>query len=222
MSRKKYKNSKHVCGGISLSEIYSRAKSAIFEGARKGPSPSFRRFMEVNKNKKIVQLTVCRVPILGVIDKALNIISLGGWQKNKEKYKYDDMFHLYIYIRIDGSGLYRMDKNHVVEVEKARDIDSKGKCMQVYLPKSLTVAEFIKNGEEEQPENFWNYNPETNNCQVFVMSLLIGNNLLNEQLSEFVKQCAKCVLNGYTSKLSQVLTDIASRADVILHGKSFY
>ncbi len=207
-------------GGNIVREAYDRVKGFI-QGPRKGPPPQIREFLAKNGNQLIRSLVVCRVPIYKVIDKALNLISLGQWQKNKDKYHFDDLFHLYTYVTLADGKIYRMEKNQVVQVRQVSAIEPKGECRSVGAPaKPLTLGELFKNGEAQQ-SSFWNYNPVNNNCQVFVMNLLQGSGLLTKDLTDFIKQCAECVLNGYTSTIAKGITNLAGRADILLHGKGW-
>jgi hypothetical protein len=213
------KKSKKLKGGISPSELISRIKEAINKGPRKGPGPDFRSFIEKYGDSYITEMVVSRIPILSIIDKALNLISLGKFSKNKKEFDYDNMFHLYAYLKINGEW-FRTEKNHIVEIHRVDKIDSNGRHMEVQIKKKRKVSSFFENAIKIQPDNFWNYDPVNNNCQVYISSLLIGNKLMNKSLEEFIKQCAECVLNGYTASIAKIITDLGSRADIVLHGKS--
>jgi hypothetical protein len=76
------------------------------------------------------------------------------------------------------------------------------------------------NGEMFQGEDFWLYDARDNNCQIFVMSLLKGNKLGDQQLYEYVLQDAKELLGDRLKKISRALTDVAGISDIILHGHS--
>lgn len=199
-------------------QIYERVKGFI-EGPRKIAPPAVRNFLEVHGNDKISSIIVCRKPILKVIDTFLNILSLGQVNENKKKFNYDDLFHLYALVTINGVP-YKFEKNHVVEITKSGV--QAADCKVVNLNKSLTVKEFIDNGEKYQKYGFWLYNPANNNCQVFIESLLKGNNLSTPDLIKFIKQDAINVLTHTTGKLGEYITNILGRFDILLYGKSLY
>lgn len=136
------------------------------------------------------------------------------------------MFHLYFLLTIRHGTSIQNAKTYVVKLEKNQVVsidytDDPGEVnMQVPISKSMTVNEFLGNGEKFRGPDLWVYDPVTANCQDFVWSLLRGNNLNTPELEKFVKQDATFVLTGYTRKLSSFLTDIAGRADIILHGSN--
>ncbi len=207
-------------GGNVITEAYDRFKGAI-SGPRDGPSPAVRKFLQENGSKRIISMNVCREPIYKSIDRILNWISAGTYQKNKDRLSYDDTFHLFIVCKLEDSRTVLMEKNHVVNVQWV-NFDKRGECLPVALPKDkgLTLKAFFDNGESFQGKGFWNYNPANNNCQVFVLNMLRGSNLVRAGLEEFIKQCGECILTGKTRSIAEALTDIAGRADILLHGNS--
>lgn len=133
------------------------------------------------------------------------------------------MFHLFLIVHfrwIDGEHTFKFEKNHIVEIYESNDLGTEH--LDVPLNgRNPDVKGFIANAEKYQGDKFWNYNPLNNNCQVFVTSLLKGNGFGNEEIYKFVMQDAEKVLTGYTSRFAQGVTDIASRADILLTGNAF-
>ncbi len=214
-------------GGIGdvLKDIKDRI-SSIFSGPRNFASPAVRKFMEHYGGTRIVSIQVCRYPILGVIDKLLNFLSLGKFSATKKKYHYDDLFHLFMLIEVENSKGRRFgvisERNHVVNIAMAKESDYnpgvKGACMDVPYDKNQTLAEFVDNGVQSDP-NFWIYDPITNNCQDYTLNMLRSNGILTPPLKEFVKQNASELVQPLVGKFARGVTDVAGILDVLIYGK---
>ena len=55
-------------------------------------------FLTKYGNIKIKSLIISRKPVAKIYQQILNIITLGEYNKNKKKYFYDDVYHLYMII----------------------------------------------------------------------------------------------------------------------------
>lgn len=200
---------------------------------RKGAPPKIKKWIEKNKNKQIKKIVVCRKPVQGAIKKVLNFVSNGKFKKSLKGLRYEDIFHLYIYITI-GKQTYRIEKNAVVEL-KVDNRSIKEDCIEVNLneigsggmqfssntiQKNIKLGKFMKEGEKYQ-KNFWSYNADGNNCQNFVESLLVGNKLIkrNSSIHRFIKQDSTAIFKNnpsYLAKFSKTITDLGGLFDVLL------
>lgn len=216
----------HIKGGSVLGftkNIINRVKGFL-TGARKEASPDVRKFITLHRNDKVVSIHICRVPVLSSIQKILNAISLGDFYRKIKKYNYDSLFHLYCIITVSSSHdsvleTIVMEKNHVVEIKVYDRNISEGQCMNVPLNGlNVDFSTLITKAEQFQGDDFWIWT-YSNNCQVFVQSILKANNLLNPQLEKFVVQCAKCVINENLGSFTNKVVNLAQRGDILLHGK---
>ena len=68
--------------------------------------------------------------------------------------------------------------------------------------------------------NFFNYSAKSNNCQDMIESILDANNIGNESDRSFVKQDTDFLFENlpYLRKISNTVTTIGARADVIKSG----
>jgi hypothetical protein len=66
------------------------------------------------------------------------------------------------------------------------------------------------------------YNPSTNNCQDFILSVLKANGINDENAFSFVKQDTSMIFKnkGWLSSLAKNVTDLGGYSDVILQGGS--
>ncbi len=191
-------------------------------GVREYGSPSVRKFFEENGNKVIKSMHVNRQPINKVVDKIVNYASFGKWSSNKKALHYDDMFHLYMIIILQDRKKYYIEKNHVVEIEPYE-----GHYYGMAVPlngRKITMNELFANTEKSRgASKMWNYNYADNNCQVFIKSLLDSNGLLTKPLEDFIMQDAIAVtasLPWVTRTFMSAVIELASRGDIILHGKA--
>ena len=190
----------------------------FFKG-RKGASPQVREFLQNYGNLEIIEMRVCRKPIQKVIDVILNIFSFAEWEKRKKKMHYDEIFHLYMLVKLSDGNTYLLEKNEVVVI-KPYKVDPEADCTGIKLNKKLTLGQLIRNGELFQgSDKFWLYNAKYNNCQVFVMSLLFGSGLGDDKVYSFVKQNSEYLVNGILEKISNFTTDFAMRIHAMMYGQ---
>lgn len=202
-------------GGYSIIDLIESIK-----GPRKGPSPKVREFLNGKGNMAITKMFICRTPINAGIEAVINLISLGQFQRNKSKLNYDKLFHLFIVILLHNGEHYRIEKNEVVVIEKIKYNDiNNTECINIPIKKSITTKQLLSNAENYQGSDFWLYDARDNNCQVFVLSCLVGSGLGTSQDYKFIKQDASQLLSGASHKISRFITDLAARFDIFKYGK---
>lgn len=201
--------------GFSISDLIES-----FKGIRKGPSPKVRDFLKEKGNLTIVKMYVCRTPIYSAIEYVMNLITLGEFQRNKAKLNYDKLFHLFIVVLLQNGEHYRIEKNEVVVIEKIKYNDiNNAECIDIPIKKSITTKQLLSNAENYQGSDFWLYDARDNNCQVFVLSCLVGSGLGTSQDYKFIKQDASQLLSGTSHKISRIITDLAARFDILKYGR---
>src|SRR6185437_3065878 len=136
--------------------------------------------------------------------------------------KYDDIFHLYMYLETDKGTHTRLEKNEVVKATSSAKTE--GSCISIPLQnKKIRLDDFINKGEKLQGESkFWAYSALDNNCQIFLRTLLTANGLYNDNANKFIFQDSKEIfkrLPQWSSKVSDALTGLAARIDVLRNGR---
>lgn len=187
--------------------------------AGKNP-PDVRKFLELHGNEQITSLKAKRVPVESAVQSVLNVVSFGALKKAVKELGYDNIFHLSIVI----NDKYELDKREVITVRK---YERKANEELVNIPlnnKRLTISQFLENGRIFMGnEKYSEYNPENNNCQDFIMGLLQGNNLGNNDSKTFIKQDALKIfekLPSFAQKFAKfVAGSIAGRANRLLFGE---
>ncbi len=197
-------------------EAINRVKTAFI--GRVGAPPAVRNLLAKHGAEKIKSIDVARVPVNSVITNILNIISLGQLEQNKQMLNYDQIYHLYLIIGLESGHKFKIERNESVNVSDTI-LGPDAEVMGVPFDKDITLNQFISNGSEGKP-NFWQYDPISNNCQMFVRDLLAGSGLYNDYLARFVMQDADKLLanSPLTRKIASTITDIGSKLHILIHG----
>jgi len=92
------------------------------------------------------------------------------------------------------------------------------------IPPNITFGTLLGNAQKSvSVEEYFRYDPLTNNCQNYIITVLKANGILalNPKAQDFVYQdlgTLKAELPTYAQTIMKRLTDIAGRADIALHG----
>ena len=100
--------------------------------------------------------------------------------------------------------------------------ESKTETLNVSITKHITVNELLENTKQRMGDNFFLYSAYNNNCQHFISNLLVANGLDTPENIAFVKQDTEQIFQNldYLRKLSNTITDLAGRVDVVHQGGS--
>lgn len=200
------------------------------KGPRKNYPPFFRDFKKKYGNIPIVNILVCKTPISETINTVLNLISSGQFEENKRKFKYDNMFHIFLILELssvnDDKRYVRLEKNQVLNIGFIKKDDKKLKnniCEQVYIydDDPLTINILLDRTLKNQGESMFLYNGINNNCQIFINNVLASSNLITPELEEFILQDTSKII-GELPKLSKQIikgtTDLAGIFDILMYG----
>ncbi len=81
--------------------------------------PVVDRLIKQYGHRRIMQVTILRKPIQGGVQKLLNLITLGGFNRAKNEMKYDEVYHLYVNMTLDNGQTIGIEKNQRVNVAAA-------------------------------------------------------------------------------------------------------
>jgi hypothetical protein len=184
-------------------------------------NPSIKKLLSQHGEKKIESITIYRKPIQSIINTVLNTLSLGQFNKNLKESNYDKLFHLYMIVTLSYDEWFIIEKNERINIKKINTIDNKIENRVVNINKPLTINEMLNNTINNiGPDNFYIYRSHSWNCQNFIMNILNSNNLLSNDLKEFIIQDTEKIFNklGYLKKISDVVTDTAAKTDMLIRG----
>lgn len=206
--------------GKGLKEVLTKVKQKLFFPANKLPGDSqkvFNRF----RDRMVVGFTVGRKPIFSSIEKAANIITLGGWERAKKELAYDKMFHLFLIVHTRG-GSIKVEKNERINITTSASTAG-AETVEVPYEGKFTLELVLDKAKKAMGEHhFFQYNAFENNCQDFVLGILRANDSAPADVVSFVKQDAKALLQklpSFVSKLAQAGTDLAGKASEVMTGQ---
>jgi len=178
--------------------------------------PDVRAMLSKFGDIQVDMMFVCRDPIDSVLAKALDWLSLGTFSSNMRKMKYDEMFHLYLMIRLQNRMWFRLEKNHVISLRTTTPvIDSDARKKQI-TGTFTTLNKMLVKAVAFRGPDFFKYDSVRANCQDFVLSVLKANNLNFDE--QFILQEAEKVVPSYLEFFNRKVTDLASAVDVGLYG----
>jgi hypothetical protein len=177
---------------------------------------SSKTVLEENKNKQVKQVEIRREPVVSMVQKFLNVISLGRYEMMKQSLGYDDVFHLYMLVSVDDGKQILVEKNERINVtdkyQKAENFENK---IITDVPSNLTFGTMMSKAEQRMgAHRFYQYNAFDNNCQDFLLGILGANDMLKQDVQDFIKQDAQQLASSLPSKFpifSQFITDTAGK-----------
>jgi hypothetical protein len=200
---------------------YNKTKRIINKAIN--PSSAFPPTLKAIKNEfgeeNINSISVCRSPVPSTITTAMNVVSLGGFNKVFGSLPYDKLFHLYIVVNTN-KGAFLLEKNERINASKNIPNSQGLECRKVSLSSPLLVNSLLDNTERKMGSAFLPYSPSQNNCQDFITAVLEANNLITPELRSFVKQNTDEIFkqNPTLAKISKGLTDLGASVNVIQQG----
>jgi len=187
-------------------------------------SPPVYEFIKRNYEEEIVSLKLCRQPIRKAIDAALNLATIGKWNKEKANFGYDDFYHLFLVGETSSGKQIKIEKNEIIVVETyhGASLDDRN-CVPVDMPDGpIKLGTMLKKTEDDMKEkDYFLYDAFTNNCQLFAMGVLSANGLMNEELRGFIYKDMPEILKtqpSYMKKLTRGITDTGGRIKRFLEG----
>lgn len=217
---------KHNLGKVVESiPFYTRISGAI-EGHREAFRPQDRKLLERIGANRIVDVKVCRKPVFDWIHTALGVLSRGKWGELMKKYGFDRFFHLFVIITLDNGVRVKVEKNEVITFTLDPKLDGATEFMDVGAPPIATpLMTWLNNTYQLMGSRFFPYDSlGGNNCQDFVKSMLAANGMWTESARSFVYQDISELsreLDSFTKRAAKGITDLAARANIIVHGKGF-
>jgi hypothetical protein len=188
---------------------------------RKDYSSRVKNILSQYGDKPIRKIVIMRTPLQKFINVALNITTLGQWQKAVSNYGYDNMYHLYCIVFLDGGVQIKVEKNEIINIELVPGDISYVAGQYLWLsqpiPSGITLNQMLQRTRDKMGEGlYWNYSAfAPNNCQTFITYFLDSNGLLTDVEKNFIDQNVQNMAKGAIFKpikaISDVVTGLASR-----------
>lgn len=190
--------------------ITDRFKGKRLDGFNKEST----RTIEKYGQNIIKSFTIAKKPIHSILDKFINVISIGKWKQLKNRYGFDRLMHLCLIANLDTGTKIFIEKVDAVTISTVDNISSdETQYLEVNAPTNLTLLDLIQRARDytNNDKLFFDYDPWTNNCQVFLTYFLnsIGKYGANEKnfLYQDVSQIAD-LMPSFTKKIMKGVTDI--------------
>jgi hypothetical protein len=172
----------------------------------------------------IVNIEIQKTPIISVIDKAINLVSMGKWDELKKKYAFDKLFHLYAIFTVSINGSRKqilVEKNQSINIsESIPSKTNQTKSLMIGTNKGLTINSLLDNTLKSiGPDRFYIYDGfGDRNCQSFIRDILTSNGIYNDRIGAFVFQSMESLSKelGYTTSVSKLITDTAAFGERLL------
>ena len=190
---------------------------AVLHG-RQDYSPVVKKALKRFGDQKIHKIIINRTPLSFFLKAALNLTTLGDFNRRFKKYPHDELFHLRIDVHTP-KGVISIEKNEAIFIKARPKTDKKAELRTITdIPSDLTVQGMLDKTQQHMGKKFFPYSAKNNNCSDFIMGILQGNDLGTEEDRNFVNQPVKQLFSTYLRKLSNTVTDLAGSANVIAQG----
>ena len=230
------KKKKIILGDGIFDTVSSFVKDKIIEpvkdkikdvfSIRKGYNNKSTRMLKKYGNLPINYAFIRRAPISRVLDKVINVISLGKWSKLKNKYSFDDMFHLQLVFNIKlengNSKNILIEKNEVINIDDEYNTSKDSTEIKLDVKNNnLTINDVLEKTLKSIGEDkFFKYSAFSLNCQQFIRDVVkFGLNSLNKEVDNFIYQDISKIMEempDYVNKIAQGTTDFAAVLDKLI------
>jgi hypothetical protein len=193
-----------------LNRIKNTADSLL--NRRQGISPSVDRFLDEHGNEQIVNFVISRNIISPLITGTLNILS----PNFKKKTNNLPLYHLKILIKTDRTSL-SLEKNERITISRYQ-MNKNAENMNVNIPNGLSLNILLDRTKQLMGGKFLTYSAYNNNCGDMVLAILQSNNLSTSQNVLFTKQATQRLFTPQLRKITNTITDIAGKVNIIRQG----
>jgi hypothetical protein len=193
-----------------LQRLRNTANSLI--NGSKGISPSVDRFLDEHGNEQIVSFVMSRNVISPLITGTLNILSPNFKKKNDN----NPLYHLKILIKTDRTS-FSLEKNSRITISKYQ-MNRNAENINVNIPSGLSMNILLANTRQLMGGKFLTYSARDNNCKSLILAMLQSNNLSTPQNVLFTKQSTQELFTPQLRKITNTITDIAGKVDIIRQG----
>ena len=194
-------------------ERLKKTANALILG-RRGISPNVDKFLKDHGDESILEMIISRNIVSSILTGSMKLIST----QFRERAGSDKIYHLKLLIRTTHSNI-SLEKNEVITISPYK-MNYKAENMYVHFPPGITINIILQNTRNKMGNSFLTYSARDNNCQNFVLSLLEANGLSNSQNVLFTKQSTSALFSTELRKLTNTITDIAQKVDIIREGGS--
>jgi len=173
----------------------------------------------------ITEIQVCRKPVQGILKKTLNVLSFGKFLNNLKKSPYDDVYHLFIIIKLDNNIQILLEKNERISIKvlNKNELSSLFNSENInidLLNKEIIFMDLLNNTYKNMGKNYFIYDSSLYNCQNFVMNILKSNEIYDIKYEKFIYQNPIYLFHNlsYLKKFNNVVTNIGAKFNLLITG----
>jgi hypothetical protein len=216
---------KSLQGSGILSRFLTKAKDKVvdvFSPRLNDYNNNAKRMMAKYGHEQIKSMAIYRTPLPSMLNKVINVVSLGQWEELKKKYGFDKFYHLALVLTLKNNKNIIVEKNEVISVSDSYKTNSDTEVLPIdnyTLP--ITLNELLDKARKSfgNDMKYFGYDPFDNNCQVFIKYILMSNglytikinNFLFQDISELTKE-----LNPLTKGIMRGTTKVAAIVNKVL------
>ena len=194
-------------------ERFKKTANALVLG-RRGISPNVDKFQKDHGDEPILEMIISRNVVSSILTGSMKLIST----QFRERAGSDKLYHLKLLIRTTHSNI-SLEKNEVITISPYK-MNYNAENLYVHFPPGISINILLQNTRSKMGNSFLSYSARDNNCQNFVLSLLESNGLSNERNILFTKQSTSALFSTELRKLTNTITDIGAKIDIIREGGS--
>ena len=196
----------------------------VFWNGRHNFLPSAQKALEQYGNLPITEIEISRHPIQGVIN-AVNALSGNELDRLINDSPYDTLYHLGLFVKCGGTWI-EVEKESTVKITPNKDKNPYAEILRVDssdIPEGLTLNILLAKTQANMKDRFFTYTAKQNNCQFFVMSILLANDIGKEKYREFILQDIQSIFDNSSNpelyrKGANTITDVGGLAETFLQG----
>lgn len=191
--------------------------------------PAERDIINNYGNNKIIAISIYKHQLETGVKKLVNVLSLGQFNKIKNKYSIDELYHLMMILTLDNNVNILLEKNEVINIHQGAKPKEGWEVMPLTIPSpyETTFKQFLDNTQNYMGNDYFKYDAFTNNCQRFIKSCILANpplQQLNPNAINFIEQDVSGLnrdLSPTTKNIFSGITNLASRLNVLAKGRGF-
>ena len=192
-------------------ERLKKTTKALVYG-RENISPNVDKFMRDHGDEPILEMIISRNVVSNLLTVSMKLL----YSQFRERAGSNKLYHLKLLIRTTHSNV-SLEKNEVITISPYQ-MNYQAENLYVHFPPGININILLLNTRSEMGNSFLTYSARDNNCQNFVLSLLQANGLSNERNILFTKQSTTALFSTEMRKLTNTITDIGAKIDIIREG----
>jgi len=205
----------------NIFETAAKTGNLLIQGSNDYP-PNVKKILSQYGPQIIKALTLKRTPVDKVLTGALNIFSLGKFGERFEK-SFDELFHLFLEIELQGGTRLLLEKNARINMELNPSAGARPNTETkaiANIPQGLSVYQLLENAKRRMGSQFYSYSPHTNNCQDFLLNVLQASGIGDQSDYTFIKQDTEKLFKGLPilKKIAYTTTKLGEKADIAMQG----